>query len=61
MTHFESDGQIFDEGKIPMCYYCGDLLALWETIISGINVCDEDECRLSLASDCIVSELKEVD
>lgn len=60
MTHFESDGQIFDKNEIPICDFCGEQ-ALWETVLSGINVCDEDDCRLQLASDCIVSDIREVD
>jgi len=41
--HYESSGYLWDYGEVPKCHYCGEQATL-STGVSGIHICDKEEC-----------------
>lgn len=44
--HYESAGCTWEEGETPLCISCEERVAVWETVHSGIYLCDDDNCLL---------------
>jgi len=43
--HYQSNGQLWEHGDQPTCYYCGTL-ATHETHTSGVNICNKQKCAV---------------
>lgn len=56
MSHYESDGAICDDGEIPKCSYCG--ATIFDTCISGIYCCEDNDCRAKLGYECLRGEFE---
>ena len=65
MGHYESEGNIWEEGDIPECSYCyrkADRHDIYETTVSGIFCCDNFSCAIEhITNEGSLIELREDD